>query len=298
MLTLPADLQTHLDSQATTLCTCWQIARKDGVTHGFTDHDNPLEFSNIVFEPTHGATGSASATSNDLAIDNSEILAIIDSDALSANDLKGGRLDNAEVYIWQVNWANTDQRVLQRKGTIGEITRAQNTFRAEIRGITHTLDQTTGRLYQKQCDANVGDERCGVNLNDPNFHFTGTVLDGLNDSQFIIEDANFPSDDWFVEGRLTWQSGENAGLSGFIKRHAPQRFNGAPALAISLWQPTSQIPQPGDSFTMTAGCDRHFSTCREKFANVINFRGFAQMPGNDFIIQVPTRGETNDGGQR
>ena len=35
MKTLPAGMQAHLDSGATTLCWCWRIARDDSLTQGF-----------------------------------------------------------------------------------------------------------------------------------------------------------------------------------------------------------------------------------------------------------------------
>jgi uncharacterized phage protein (TIGR02218 family) len=38
------------------------------------------------------------------------------------------------------------------------------------------------------------------------------------------------------------------------------------------------------AFSVTPGCDKSFSTCRTKFGNGINFRGFPHIPGNDFII--------------
>ena len=48
---------------------------------------------------------------------------------------------------------------------------------------------------------------------------------------------------------------------------------------------------PGDTFTVTAGCDKQFATCQAKFANAVNFRGFPHMPGNDFVIAVARPGE-------
>ena len=39
MKSLSPDLQTHLDEGTTTLAWCWRITRADGVTFGFTDHD-------------------------------------------------------------------------------------------------------------------------------------------------------------------------------------------------------------------------------------------------------------------
>jgi uncharacterized phage protein (TIGR02218 family) len=52
----------------------------------------------------------------------------------------------------------------------------------------------------------------------------------------------------------------------------------------------------GDTFTVTAGCDKRFSTCRERFDNALNFRGFPHMPGNDFALSYARAGDHNDGG--
>ena len=46
----------------------------------------------------------------------------------------------------------------------------------------------------------------------------------------------------------------------------------------------------GDAFTVTAGCDKRFATCRARFANAENFRGFPHIPGNDFVIALPDDG--------
>jgi uncharacterized phage protein (TIGR02218 family) len=54
--------------------------------------------------------------------------------------------------------------------------------------------------------------------------------------------------------------------------------------------------QAGDTFAITAGCDKRFATCVEKFANADNFRGFPHMPGNDFITGYPTRGDPKNSG--
>ena len=36
--------------------------------------------------------------------------------------------------------------------------------------------------------------------------------------------------------------------------------------------------------TLTAGCDKQFATCRDRFGNADNFRGFPHMPGRDFVF--------------
>jgi len=65
---------------------------------------------------------------------------------------------------------------------------------------------------------------------------------------------------------------------------------------IELWQPMTSDIALNDTFTITAGCDKQFSTCRKKFNNGVNFRGFPSMPGNDFAISYPNKADgTNDG---
>jgi hypothetical protein len=44
------------------------------------------------------------------------------------------------------------------------------------------------------------------------------------------------------------------------------------------------------------GCDRQLSTCRDRFDNVVNFRGFPHIPGNDFVLRYPREDDALDGG--
>ncbi len=53
----------------------------------------------------------------------------------------------------------------------------------------------------------------------------------------------------------------------------------------------------GDTFTLTAGCDKRLATCRDRFANALNFQGFPHMPGNDVVMRaVPGSAPVLDGG--
>ena len=58
MKSLSAALQAQLDSGTTTLAWCWRIVRADDVVFGFTDHDRPLEFGGVTFEPESGFAAS------------------------------------------------------------------------------------------------------------------------------------------------------------------------------------------------------------------------------------------------
>ena len=91
---------------------------------------------------------------------------------------------------------------------------------------------------------------------------------------------------------MTWTSGANAGRKAEAKLHSKRDG----AVTLELWQAMSEEVEVGDAFTITAGCDKHFKTCKAKFDNSANFRGFPHVPGIDFALAVPDRGGKNDGG--
>ena len=58
---------------------------------------------------------------------------------------------------------------------------------------------------------------------------------------------------------------------------------------ITLWQVPQAGIAVGDDIELTAGCDKRFETCRDRFRNQDNFRGFPHMPGNDFVTRYVRR---------
>jgi uncharacterized phage protein (TIGR02218 family) len=294
MKTLSPELQAHLDSGTTTLCWCWRIARADGVTQGFTDHDEPVTFAATTHEATTGFTASEVQSTLGLAVDNLTVLGALSAATLNEHDLAAGLYDNADIEIWRVNWADPTQRVLMRKGNLGEVTRGATAFSAEVRGLAHRLNQPVGRAYTYGCDADLGDARCTIDLTNALYKGEGTVAAVTDARRFTASGIAAFTDAWFTGGKLTFTSGANAGRAMQVKRHALS----AAAASVELWQQMSEAIAAGDTFTVTAGCDKQFTTCKSKFANIANFRGFPHMPGNDAVLSYPTRTQPLDGGSR
>jgi uncharacterized phage protein (TIGR02218 family) len=61
-------------------------------------------------------------------------------------------------------------------------------------------------------------------------------------------------------------------------------------VTLELWEVMTKEVEAADAFTITAGCDKHFKTCKAKFDNSVNFRGFPHVSGIDFALAVPDRG--------
>jgi uncharacterized phage protein (TIGR02218 family) len=236
-------------------------------------------------------SGSEATHKLGLAADSSELSGALNDDSLNEDDLAAGRYDGATVELWLVDWSEPALRVLLAKGLVGEVKHAGAAFTAEVRGISDQLNQDSGRLYTATCSADMGDGRCTIDLSTPTFRGSGTVAALLGTSSFTANGLGAYSGTWFAAGKLTFTGGANAGQSVEVKSH---RNTGA--VTLELWQ---AMPEPiaiGDTFTVTAGCDKRFATCHDRFNNIVNFRGFPHVPGNDFVVRYPVPAEPgNDG---
>jgi len=294
MKNISEDLQNHLNSGATTLCWCWKITRNDGAVQGFADHDTDLAFDGVTYEAASGFTASEVQSSLGLAVDNLTVVGVLNSSTINESDLAAGLYDDASIEIWRVNWCAPDQRVLMRKGSLGEVQRGRTSFQAEVRGLAHILNQPVGRAFGYSCDADLGDARCTIALATPTFTGTGTIAAASDNRRLTVSGLESFADGWFTNGKLTFTTGANAGRAMEIKRHGVSSLG----VSIELWQAMSEDVASADSFSITAGCDKQFSTCKAKFANAANFRGFPYMPGNDAVISVATQTPTLNGGSR
>lgn len=285
-------LQNHLDLGVTTLARCWAVVRRDGVTFGFTDHDRGLSFDGMTFKADAGMTARAIVSATGLSVDNSEAMGALSDAAISEADIEAGRFDGAEVKAWLVNWADVEVRSLRFAGSIGELRRAGGAFHAELRGLTEMLNQPQGRVYQTPCSAILGDARCGFDLNREGFSVEVAVEEIEEGRRFRFADLNGYEPAWFERGRVEILTGEAAGLIGSIKR---DRFvNGV--REVEVWQAFRTTIAAGDLVRFDAGCDKQVGTCRTKFSNFMNFQGFPDIPGDDWLASTPSRSAEFDGG--
>lgn len=135
---------------------------------GFTDHVSNLTLSNVIYGAAFGYSATAIKNSSDLSIDNLDLIGVLDSDAITAEDIALGKYDNAEIEISQVNYRDLSQgKMILRRGNIGEVRIHRSRYMGELRGLLHYYAQNVGQLYQAQCRADLGDLRCKVRLNPP-----------------------------------------------------------------------------------------------------------------------------------
>ena len=265
--------------------------RRDGIALGFTDHDRDLTFSDTTYEAATGFTASEIRDSLGLSVDNLDVQSALQSLRLSEDDLAAGLYDDARVEIWRVNWQDTSQRVLMRSGSLGEITRAGNAFSAEVRGLAHYLNQPQGRTFQYTCDAHLGDVRCGVDLTSSTLRASATLTSTHDARTFTASGLTAYASGYFTHGLVTFQNGANATSRIEVRRHVLS----AGIATIELWQAPSKPLAIGDTLIVTAGCDKHFTTCRDRFANAARFRGLPHMPGNSVVTTSARSTDANTG---
>lgn len=291
MRDVPADLAAHLAQGETTTARCWRVIRSDGVVLGFTDHDRPLVVEGTDCLPTTGLDGSEMPSRLGQQVETGEVLGVLDSAAIQEDDILLGRYDGAQVESWLVNWAAPEQRLLLRVDTVGEIAREDGIFRAELRSPQQALNVTNGRIYHSLCDASVGDVRCGVNLNLPGHKGTAVVSGIIDDFQIRVHGLSSFDEGWFVFGSAQWIDGKREGLRDPVLTHRRD----ADGDVLGFAGRGGEWIAVGDALSVTVGCDRRFATCKGRFGNEVNFRGFPHIPGSDYVLRHPRQGDAMDG---
>lgn len=290
---IPSGLQDHLDTRETTLCWCWKIKRPDGQVLGFTNHDRNLSFDSVTYEASTGFLGTEIESQLGMNVDNMDVYGAVNSDNITEADIEAGLFDNAEIEVYLVNWEDVSERVIMKKGNLGEVKRGKTLFQTEVRGISNQLQQVKGRIYQYACDALLGDGRCGKSLAGSTYTGIGAVTSTNGYSSLVASGLSGYSSGWFSRGKITFTSGNNNGIVREVKSH----FLSEGVVSISLWEPLPFLLEDADTFTVTAGCDKTFKMCKAKFDNADNFRGFPHVPGSNTVIQYAGVGDPNfDGG--
>ena len=215
MRDVPEELVARLESGAATLCHVWILDRRDGVRMGFTDHDRNLEIDGVSCLANSGWTGGATGMSIG-AVGGSSVVGGLDHGAITDADIDAGLYDAATVESWRVDWSRCDLKVRLWRGRMATVRREAGRFTADLEGPLAALDRVVGRTFGRDCDADLGDARCGVDR---------SVFPGLT-------------------------------------------------------------------------CDRRWGTCVGVFHNSVRFRGFPDIPGDDFLTAAPLETGRNDGGSR
>lgn len=267
---ISAGLQAHLAGGTTTLATCWKATLTDATIVAATSHDRNITFDGVLYLSTAAYTPTDIESGSNMSPDNLELEGFLASPAITEQDLHTGRWDYAAVEIFTVNYNDLTQgRDRLREGTLGQVTAGRGIFRAELRGLMQQYSRKIIALISKDCRADLGDSRCGVDLTP---HTYTTSVSAVSGNRVITADGIIRLTDWFTGGLVTFTSGLNDGLSMEVKQ--------SDGPVLTLHQQMAFLIAEDDTFTVSAGCAKRFyEDCIRKFNNAVNFRAEPHLPG-------------------
>lgn len=279
MLTLPGALQSVLGDKVKRLANCWAIQRTDGVGIKLTDHNARLTVENHHYYPTSSASASAIQRIANLKDKSQEVLGAITSDYIRDDDLRAGYYRDALVIQSLVDWGQPEAGPFYKSYFwVTSVEYDEEIWKVQLTGFSSKLLKPMGRIYNRLCDADLFDARCTVN---PASHtVTGSVT---VDPSFpdLFQTNLSQADGYFDDGELLWTSGNNDGLAMEVESYLNSTG------LVQLYLPMPKVVLTGDDFTIKRGCNKTLSDCKTKYSNVINFRGFPYIPGNDVLLYVP-----------
>lgn len=281
MKTVPADIQTGLNDG--TIATCVQLTTKSGEVFGFTNHDTAITVSGTVFKATPGLSDVKMNIRDNAEVSNQEVSGgwVVD---LDEQELQSGKFDNAEFEVFIVNWAaivggvldTVNNKLIKLKGNTGILQWSEDGFRVDIHNMMKRLGKSMGftstancrhKLFSQFDDTLVG----ACTLNPVTYTVTGTVTAEVASKLKFTASGITQASGYYTGGTVTFTSGLNNGNSYTVKSYDGTN--------VTLYLPSGYSIQVGDTFEITAGCDKTFTTCKNKFNNEINFGGFPHIKG-------------------
>jgi uncharacterized phage protein (TIGR02218 family) len=266
-----------LQGELTSLAFCWRLERRDGAAMGFTSHDRDLVVEGFRYRAAPGIMPSAVELSDSFSADMLSVGGALSSGAIDGADLMAGRWDGAAVRLFLADWRAPDAAVVPlARGVLGEVRMKAGAFETELLGPAAMLERPAVEETSPECRAALGDRRCRVDMAGRAriVRVSAVVDEAVLDVAGAAEGENL-----YGYGRLRWIGGANSGLETAVLRSEGAR--------LSLREPPPFAVAVGDLAEVREGCDKRFSTCRERFGNPLNFRGEPHLPGIDLLTRYP-----------
>jgi uncharacterized phage protein (TIGR02218 family) len=268
--------QQALDDSATQLCTLWLITRADDVELRLADYDVPVDADGQTWLPNGSTERSAIGLGDGLRADNLDISGILEADQITAADLLSGRYDYAAIVV-SVGFANLALPSIPIvAGRFGEVTEDNGQYKVQVNDLAQALQASIGESTSAACRADFGDARCQASLATWRDTYT---LASVTDARTLVltGPAQITAPATYANGLLEVMDGPAAGLQMEVRSWT------SGTLTLGLYLPLPIAPEAGDTVRVTTGCDKSLATCRDTFANSINFQGEPHVPGIDSL---------------
>lgn len=267
----------RFEADVTTRAYGWRLERSDGVTLGFTAHDQDVVYDGVLLRASPGLKPTTVVESLGLENDGLDVHGALTSDAIRPKDLAAGRWDGAYLEIFLFDWRDlTAERHLLACGELGSISYSSDAFEAEFLGLKTVFDRAIVPQTSPSCRAGFCDAACG--LNRQKFMHKSRLV--RTQEQRLVVETELPfAANIFAFGQLRLLGGEDCGQVLDIIE------SGADYIVVPLSQAGGIAP--GTRVEIFEGCDKQIATCASRFGNATNFRGEPYLPGNDLLTRYP-----------
>ncbi len=151
------------------VCLGWVLTRSDDFTLRLTDHDRTLFVGGQTYLPGAALEASSFTRTTDLEPGHASVRGGLNAEAITEADLQAGLWDGARVDVYRIDWLSAAIIEQIWSGRLSRVEWQGERFEADLVSLKVDLDRLIGRQILRQCDAVLGDARCGVDLEDPEF---------------------------------------------------------------------------------------------------------------------------------
>lgn len=274
-------LEDHFKQDVTSLAMCFDIERRDGTVLGFTNHDKPIEYDGVTYDPFSSAAMFNLEQLMTTEADNMEMSIAFDDKYITKEEIQRGEYDHAFMRIFFINHQDPDQGILKlTSGYLGTAEIKEYGAKAEMMSLANALQTEIGCKYSYKCRATWADEECGFNEDD--FKVTGTV-DTASDKKTFTDPDRDEAENYFKYGVVKFTSGDNEGWTREVKAFKDGQFDLLFAFPFDIAE--------DDEYEALPGCSNYPEDCKNKFGenNIANYRGEPFLPGRDEVGKYPDR---------
>ena len=254
-------------------CTLFRVTRAGGgLPLLFTDSDRPQVYRGEVYRPTAGDRYDQE-TEGAVAVGSAQLVGALSPRTITSLDILRGVYDSARIDVYEFDW-RLGKRYRHDLWYVDELTHDGRVWTATLTTSAKFLQRTVGDIYSSPCTAVLGDRRCGATVT--SYDMTvATVAD--NSLEFTQTTNTSLTTGWFRFGSVEWLTGSNVGTKQRVRASVQTGL-------FTLSSPTRFPIRVGDTFRATPGCDKLATTCKNKFANLPNYRGNERQKNSKQLI--------------
>lgn len=256
--------------------TLWRVIAPDGSGVDVTTGTREVTVDGVSYSRATLRPSDAQQVAN-LDLSNLEVALALGDAVVTVEELEGGKWDGARVEIRIYDWLN-DEVVETWRGVLSRAVHDNGRMKAEVLDLAVLFQQPVGDLYQELCRADHGDEACGRN---PAAHPGLAITSFVGRDEFVVT-LTEPRPDYFVNGKVEFTSGANAGREREIRSVTQEGAD----LRVRLSAAAVYAVAPGDVVTLREGCAKTMLACIER-DNALRNRSEYGIPGRNQLMRWP-----------